>query len=260
MPGKPSEAHMCFMDTDKGSVVRELFDRIAARYDRANTVMTGGMDVLWRKAAVNQLHAADDGRLLDLCCGTGLLARAMARRVPEGLVDAIDFSPKMLEVARAHASPGNIAYHEGDVLALPFESATFDGAAMGYSLRNIVDIPACLREIARVLRPGASFVNLEVSKPPNALWRGMFYFYFYNMVPVIGAWVGGDAPAYRYLPQSLVSFPDADGLAALFQANGFAHVRYVRLMGGASALHIGTKERVPSVNRTDLPLTADLLA
>ena len=248
------------MSTDKGSVVRELFDRIAARYDRANTVMTGGMDVLWRRAAVNQLHAADDGRLIDLCCGTGALARDMARRVPEGLVDAIDFSPKMLEIARAHDEPGNVVYHEGDVLALPFESGTFDGAAMGYSLRNIVDIPACLREIARVLKPGASFVNLEVSKPPNALWRRLFYLYFYNVLPVLGRMAGGDAAAYRYLPQSLVNFPDADGLAALFQANGFAYVRYVRIWGGVSALHIGTKERVPSAIRTDLPMTADLLA
>jgi len=248
------------MNIDKGSVVRELFDRIAARYDRANTAMTGGLDELWRMLAINQLHVADDGHVLDLCCGTGGLARIMARRVPEGLVDAIDFSPGMLEVARAHATPANITYHEGDVLALPFETGVFDGAAMGYSMRNIVDIGACLREVARVLKPGASFVNLEISKPPNPLWRRLFYLYFYNVLPVVGRIAGGDAAAYRYLPQSLVNFPDADGLAALFQAGGFAHVRYIRLMGGAVALHIGTKERVRANTSVEVPLTADLLA
>lgn len=248
------------MSIDKGSVVRDLFDRIAFRYDRANTAMTVGMDELWRMAAVNQLHISDDAHLLDLCCGTGALTRAMARRVPEGLVEGVDFSPNMLSVARAHASPGNVIYHQADVLALPFESQTFDAAAMGFSMRNIVDIPACLREIARVLKPGASFINLEVSKPPNVWWRRIFFFYFYNVLPVIGRIVGGDAPAYRYLPQSLVNFPDTDQLATLFAQNGFAHVRYVRLMGGVAAMHIGTKERVAASVDVDALLTADLLA
>jgi len=242
----------------KSDVVRDLFDRIAARYDRANTAMTGGMDELWRRAAIGQLHVADDARLLDLCCGTGALARAMARKVPEGCVDAIDFSPKMLDIARAHAGPRNIDWHQADVLSLPFEDATFDGAAMAFSMRNIVDIGACLREVARVLKPGASFVNLEIGKPPNALWRRMFYFYFYNVLPVIGGAAGGDAAAYRYLPQSLVSFPDADALAALFQANKFAHVRYVRLAGGILTMHIGTTDRAPNGHSTSA--IKDLLA
>jgi demethylmenaquinone methyltransferase/2-methoxy-6-polyprenyl-1,4-benzoquinol methylase len=248
------------MSIDKGSVVRDLFDRIAFRYDRANTAMTGGMDELWRRAAVNHLNVAEDAHVLDLCCGTGALSRAMARRVPEGLVDAVDFSPNMLAVARAHASPGNVVYHQTDVLALPFDAQTFDAAAMGFSMRNVVDIPACLREIARVLKPGASFINLEVSRPPNALWRRAFFFYFYNVLPIVGRIVGGDAAAYRYLPQSLVNFPDNDQLAALFSHNGFAHVRYVRLMGGVAAMHIGTKERVHSNADMEGLLAAAMLA
>ncbi|MBV8171597.1 MAG: bifunctional demethylmenaquinone methyltransferase/2-methoxy-6-polyprenyl-1,4-benzoquinol methylase UbiE [Candidatus Eremiobacteraeota bacterium] len=242
----------------KSDVVRDLFDRIAVRYDRANTMMTAGMDELWRVAAADQLHVADDARLLDLCCGTGGLSRVMARKVPEGSVDAVDFSSKMLDVARARPGPRNIEWHQADVLALPFEDATFDGAAMGFSMRNIVDIGACLREVARVLKPGATFVNLEISKPPNALWRRLFYFYFYNVLPLIGGAAGGDAAAYRYLPQSLVSFPDADALAALFQADKFAHVRYVRLMGGIVAMHIGTTDRAP--NGRSIAPGKDLLA
>ena len=247
------------MSVDKGSVVRDLFDRIAARYDLANTAMTAGLDELWRRQAVGLLQVADDGHLLDLCCGTGALSRDLARIAPEGLVDGVDFSANMLEIARARRSSGNIVYHQADVLALPFADNFFDGAAMGYSLRNIVDVPACLREVARVLKPGASFVNLEVSKPPNPLWRRAFYAYFYRVLPVIGRIAGGDAAAYRYLPQSLVNFPDADALAQLFKVNGFVHVRYIGLLGGVAALHVGTKERIPVTGERAASLTAELL-
>src|SRR4029077_2946165 len=146
----------------------------------------------------------------------------------------VDFTPQMLEIARAHTAAKNVEYREADVLSLPFDDASFDGATMGFSMRNVVDIGACLREIARVLKPGAAFVNLEVSKPPNPLMRRAFYAYFYWMVPLIGRLFGGDAVACRELPQSLVNFPDADALGALFKANGFANVRFARMMGGVA--------------------------
>jgi demethylmenaquinone methyltransferase/2-methoxy-6-polyprenyl-1,4-benzoquinol methylase len=112
---------------------------------------------------------------------------------------------------------------------------------MGFSMRNLVDVAEGLREIRRVLRPGASFVNLEISKPPNPLWRRMFYLHFYGIVPLLGRIVGGDAAAYRYLPQSLVNFPDADRLAGMFAAAGFEHARYIRLLGGVVTVHSGTR-------------------
>jgi demethylmenaquinone methyltransferase/2-methoxy-6-polyprenyl-1,4-benzoquinol methylase len=142
------------------------------------------------------------------------------------------------------------------VLHLPFDDSTFDGATMGFSMRNVVDIGASLREAARVLKPGALFVNLEVSKPPNAIWRAGFNAYFNSIVPLIGRFVGGDAAAYRYLPQSLVNFPDADALAVLFAQNGYRHVRYVRLMGGVAALHIGEKTAVGQAVRPPQPEAA----
>lgn len=224
---------------DKGGVVREMFGRIAGRYDLVNSVMTGGIDAIWRRRAVECLSVSADATLLDLCCGTGVLTRDAAAKVPRGRVVGIDFTPQMLEIARSRTRENNIEYYEGDVLRLPFEDASFDGATMGFSMRNVVDIGACLREAARVLKPGAPFVNLEVGKPPNALLRRAFYFYFYGFVPLIGRVVGGDAAAYRYLPESLVNFPDADALALLLASNGFSNVRYVRLMGGVATLHIG---------------------
>jgi demethylmenaquinone methyltransferase / 2-methoxy-6-polyprenyl-1,4-benzoquinol methylase len=226
---------------DKGGVVREMFGRIAGRYDLVNTVMTGGVDAFWRRRAVDCLEVDDRACILDLCCGTGALTRDAAAKVPKGRVVGIDFTPQMLEIARAHTPQSNVEYREGDALHLPFRDGEFDGATMGFSMRNVVDVGACLREVARVLKPGAVFVNLEVSKPPNPLWRRAFYLYFYGIVPLIGRLVGGDAAAYKYLPQSLVNFPDADNLAILFAAGGFAHVRYIRMMGGVAALHLGTK-------------------
>lgn len=229
---------------DKGGGVRDMFGRIAGRYDLVNTVMTAGVDAMWRRKAVACLGASGSARLIDLCCGTGALTRDAAANVPCGTVVGIDFTPQMLDIARRHTKAANVEYREGDVLSLPFGDSTFDGATMGFSMRNVVDIGACLREIARVLKPGAPFVNLEVSKPPNAVLRRAFYAYFYGLVPLIGRLVGGDAAAYRYLPQSLVNFPDADGLASLFRSNGFGDVRYVRMIGGVATLHIGAKAAV----------------
>lgn len=225
---------------DKGGVVREMFDRIASRYDLTNTVMTGGVDALWRRRAIAMLDVPASAQLVDLCCGTGVMTRDLAARVPQGHVTGVDFSSAMLDVARQNITLSNVEFVEADVLHLPFDEASFDGAAMGFSMRNVVDIGACLREVARVLRPGATFVNLEIAKPPNPIWRRLFYFHFYGIVPLVGRIVGRDAAAYRYLPQSLVNFPDADALAGMFAAAGFEHVRYMRLLGGIVTVHAGS--------------------
>jgi demethylmenaquinone methyltransferase/2-methoxy-6-polyprenyl-1,4-benzoquinol methylase len=125
-------------------------------------------------------------------------------------------------------------------MALPFEDASFDGATMGFSMRNVVDIDATLREIRRVLRPGARFVNLDMSKAPNKLWKALFGVYFYRIVPLIGGIVGGSRQAYTYLPNSLTHHPDAEALRDRFTKAGFKDTGFVRLMGGSIAIHYGT--------------------
>jgi len=122
---------------------------------------------------------------------------------------------------------------------LPFGDASFDGATMGFSLRNVVDVHQTLVEARRVLRPGARFVNLDVTKPANPLVRRLFGLYFYGIVPLVGGIVGGSKSAYRYLPNSLTNFPDANGLAARFRGAGFNEVRTIRLGFGAIAIHVG---------------------
>lgn len=233
---------------DKGGVVREMFDRIASRYDLTNTVMTGGVDALWRRRAIAMLDPASNARLLDVCCGTGVMTRDLASKALDGSVVGVDFSPAMLAVARHNVVVPNVEFVEADALHLPFGDASFDGAAMGFSMRNLVDIGAGLREVGRVLKPGATFVNLEIAKPPNPLWRRLFYVHFYGIVPLVGRIVGHDAAAYRYLPQSLVNFPDADVLAGMFAASGFEHVRYVRLLGGIVTVHAGSRPSAHAKN------------
>ncbi|HET9095101.1 MAG TPA: bifunctional demethylmenaquinone methyltransferase/2-methoxy-6-polyprenyl-1,4-benzoquinol methylase UbiE [Candidatus Baltobacteraceae bacterium] len=228
---------------DKGAFVREMFAQIAPRYDAANRVISAGMDEGWRKRAISILAAPHDGAVLDLCCGTGDVVFHLLRTDPSLHVTGLDFCEPMLRAARARAAKearGDAKFVEADVMALPFEDRAFDGATMGFSMRNVVDIDATLREIRRVLRPGAKFVNLDMSKAPNPLWKACFNLYFYRIVPLIGGIVGGSRAAYTYLPQSLTHHPNAEALRERFSAAGFEDAGFVRLMGGAVAIHYGT--------------------
>jgi demethylmenaquinone methyltransferase/2-methoxy-6-polyprenyl-1,4-benzoquinol methylase len=228
---------------DKALYVREMFAAIAPRYDATNRLLTAGVDEAWRKRAIAELCAPDDARLLDLCCGTGDLVFHLLRTKPDVTVTGADFCAPMLAGARERAKREDphrrATFIEADVMALPFPDDAFDGATMGFSMRNVVDIVATLREARRVLKPGARFVNLDVSRAPNAVFRRLFNLYFYGMVPLVGGLFGGSKSAYRYLPNSLTNYPDADALADRFGSAGFREVRYLRLGGGAVAIHLG---------------------
>lgn len=231
--------------SDKGAFVREMFARIAPRYDATNRVMTVGMDERWRKRAIALLAPPKDGRILDLCCGTGDVVFQLLRTDPTLSVTGIDFCAPMLDGARTrlntlHLTEERAKFIEGDVMSLPFGDASFDGATMGFSLRNVVDIDNVLREVRRVLKPGARFVNLDMSKAPNPLWKRCFDLYFYHIVPLIGTIIGGSKQAYTYLPQSLTHHPNAEALRDKFSDAGFVDSGFVRLIGGAIAIHYGT--------------------
>lgn len=228
---------------DKGAFVREMFARIAPRYDRANRVISAGMDEGWRRRAIARLAPPRGGAVADLCCGTGDIAFALLRRDPSLRVTGVDFCEPMLAGARERAARGRagVSFVQGDVMALPFPDAAFDGATMGFAMRNVVDIDATLREVLRILKPGARFVNLDMSKAPNPLWKRCFDLYFYRIVPLIGGLVGGSRQAYSYLPNSLTHHPGAEALRDRFASAGFADAGFERLMGGSIAIHYGTK-------------------
>jgi demethylmenaquinone methyltransferase / 2-methoxy-6-polyprenyl-1,4-benzoquinol methylase len=237
--GQPSPcAH-----SDKGAFVRDMFAQIAPRYDAANRVISAGLDEGWRRRAIALLAAPRGGRVLDLCCGTGDVVFHLLRTDSSLQVTGVDFCAPMLHTARTraeHEACGQATFIEADVMRLPFEDHSFDGATMGFSMRNVVEIDATLREIRRVLRPGARFVNLDMSKAPNRIWKACFDLYFYRVVPIIGGLVGGSREAYNYLPNSLTHHPNAEALCDRFGKAGFVDAGFVRLMGGAVAIHHGT--------------------
>ena len=229
---------------EKSIYVREMFASIAPRYDATNRLLTGGVDESWRRRAVKELAPPPGGRILDMCCGTGDLSFHLLRTNPTLHVVGVDFCEPMLDGARKRApreaAGRDVRFDVGDVMALPFADGEFDGAIMGFSMRNVVDIFATLREARRVLKPGTRFVNLDVSKAPNPFFKRAFDVYFYGVVPFVGGLVGGSKSAYRYLPNSLTNYPGAEELAKRFETAGFSDVRFVRLAGGAIAAHVGT--------------------
>jgi demethylmenaquinone methyltransferase/2-methoxy-6-polyprenyl-1,4-benzoquinol methylase len=213
--------------------VRRMFDRIAPVYDAMNRLMTAGLDRRWRAETVREAVRSGD-RVLDACCGTGDLAVA-ARDAGAGGVVGVDFSERMLERARRKA-PG-LEFVRADVLALPFEDASFDAAVVGFGIRNVDDLEGGLRELRRVLRPGGRLGILEITTPTGVL-APFYRLWFDHVVPLLGRVLPG-GEAYTYLPASVRRFPGPDELAALLGRCGFGSVRYRRFAGGIVALHLG---------------------
>jgi demethylmenaquinone methyltransferase / 2-methoxy-6-polyprenyl-1,4-benzoquinol methylase len=213
--------------------VRRMFDRIAPVYDAMNRVMTAGLDQRWRRATVRQTVRPGD-RVLDACCGTGDLAIA-AKNAGAGNVVGVDFSPRMLDRARRKAP--ELEWVNGDVLALPFEDASFESAVVGFGVRNVEDLGAALRELRRVLRPGGRLGILEITTP-RGLLRPFYRLWFDRIVPLLGRLLpGGDA--YTYLPASVRRFPGPEELSELLGTCGFVGVRFRLFGGGIVALHTG---------------------
>ena len=211
--------------------VRSMFDRIAPVYDLMNCVMTAGLDQRWRRETVKAVVRPGD-RVLDACCGTGDLAVA-ALKAGAGEVVGLDFSPRMLE--RARAKHQSVTWIEGDVLALPFPDADFDAATVGFGVRNVADLPAALAELRRVLRPQGRVGILEITTPTGVL-APFYRLWFDHVVPLLGRALKGGA-AYTYLPASVRRFPRPEELSELMRAGGFEDVRYRTFAGGIVALH-----------------------
>lgn len=231
---------------EKPQFVQALFSRIAPHYDGMNDVMTFGLHRRWKALACRRLGLKSGQRALDVCCGTGDLSRALLRQTPGLHVCGLDFCEAMLAIARQRLAGYPCELVQGDAMALPFDDQTFDGVVVGYGLRNVADVAGCLREMARVLKPGGRLVSLDMSHPSPWMHR-LSAFWRESTLPLLGLLLAGDAAAYRYLPQSARAFASQAALADLMTQAGFIQARYENLLGGICALHIA--ERSPDATR-----------
>ncbi|MGH2885795.1 MAG: bifunctional demethylmenaquinone methyltransferase/2-methoxy-6-polyprenyl-1,4-benzoquinol methylase UbiE [Solirubrobacteraceae bacterium] len=222
--------------------VRAMFDRIAGLYDRMNSVMTAGLHHEWRRRATDLAELSPGDRALDVATGTGDLALELATRVGAGgEVIGVDFSERMLELARAKAaaSPRGavVRFEAGNALALEYADGEFDAATVGFGARNFSDLGRGLSEMTRVVRPGGRVVVLEITTPRRPPLSTFFDVWFDHMVPALGRVV--DSQAYSYLPSSVKRFPGPEELAAVMWRSGLRQIRYVLTAGGIIALHVG---------------------
>jgi demethylmenaquinone methyltransferase/2-methoxy-6-polyprenyl-1,4-benzoquinol methylase len=221
-----------------------MFDRVAGRYDALNSVMTAGLHHRWRERAADRAELRPGDAALDVCCGTGDMALALATRVaPGGSVVGCDFSEPMLDLAREKAASRQVAgvrFEWADALALPYDAGRFDAVTVGFGVRNLADLDRGLREMARVLRPGGRLVVLEITQPARPPLSTFYSLWFDRIVPVLGAF-SAEPEAYSYLPESVRSFPPPRRLAEMMDAAGFERIRWTVLAGGIIAIHSGAR-------------------
>ena len=232
----------------RAAKVNDLFARIARRYDLLNDLQSFGLHRSWKRRVIELASVHPEARALDLCCGTGDIAFALAQKGAETV--GLDFSAQMLEVAaqRRQASRQKKAqdlplpqFIQGDAQRLPFADNHFDIVTVGYGLRNLTSWEQGLEEMHRVAKPGGRILVLDFGKPPNALWRTIYFTHLRLSVPLIGLLFCGNAQAYAYILESLRHYPAQLAVAEKMRALKLQNVRIINLLGGAMAINYGEK-------------------
>ena len=225
--------------------VRWMFDNLAPKYDLLNHTLSMSIDRVWRRRVVGEVRRAKPGRILDVATGTGDLAIAMARRIRDVQVLGVDLSEQMLAVARrkieARGLDGRIVLDRGDAERLAVADASVDVATVAFGVRNFGDLGAGLRELARTIKPGGKVVILEFSRPRNRVFRSLYEFYSYKILPRIGGLVSRDKRAYEYLPASVGEFPAPEEFMAMMARAGFRNCRARSQSFGIAQIYIGER-------------------
>ena len=222
-----------------------MFDNIAPKYDLLNHTLSMSIARVWRRRVVGEVRRAKPGRILDVATGTGDLAIAMARRIRDVQVLGVDLSEQMLAVARrkieARGLDGRIVLDRGDAERLAVADASVDVATVAFGVRNFGDLGAGLRELARTIKPGGKVVILEFSRPRNRVFRALYEFYSYKILPRIGGLVSRDKRAYEYLPASVGEFPAPEEFMAMMARAGFRNCRARSQSFGIAQIYIGER-------------------
>lgn len=223
-----------------------MFDAIAPRYDLLNHLLSLGIDRRWRAKTVRAVCGCAPPEVLDMATGTGDLAIAIARAMPQAHVTGIDLSAGMIAIGQQKVNrkglSDRITLTEGDGEKLPFEEERFDAVTIGFGIRNFADPQAGLREARRVLRKGGKLYILEFSTPSGKIFGPLYRFYFHRILPVAGRLVSKDREAYTYLPRSVDQFPDNLLFLQIMEECGFSRCSSQRFMRGVAYLYEGVKE------------------
>ena len=225
---------------------RQLFSTIADRYDLITAVLSYGQDARWKRRLVAEAGVTGDDRALDLACGTGDIAFAVAAEGARTV--GLDLTFRMLELAKAKPVPVSrfpvpVTLLAGDMTRLPFATSTFNLVTTGYGLRNVPDLRVAIVEIARVLKPGGRLLSLDFNRPQSALIRAAYLSYLTVVGSVLGWILHGDPDTYRYIAASLQRYPGANGVADLLKDSGFTNVRVIPLLFGFMSLHLAYRSR-----------------
>jgi demethylmenaquinone methyltransferase / 2-methoxy-6-polyprenyl-1,4-benzoquinol methylase len=230
----------------RAAKVGDLFATIARRYDLLNDLQSFGLHRLWKRRVVELAALKPGDRALDLCCGTGDIAFALAQRGAE--MTGLDFSEKMLEVAKSRSRKSEVRsqkenpqFIQGDAQQIPFPDNSFDIVTVGYGLRNLASWQKGLEEMIRVAKPGGRIVVLDFGKPTNTLWRKIYFAHLKCSVPLIGLLFCGNARAYAYILESLKHYPAQTVVAEKMRELKLANVQVVNFVGGAMAINFGEK-------------------
>ena len=230
-----------YAESEKRHRVNRHFNSIATQYDFMNTILSGGIHYLWKRRAVDTLMIKPDQKVLDVCGGTGDIARLSASRTGKnGMSIVYDMNRKMIEQGKKKSIKG-VTFVQGDAESISFPDGSFDAVSIGFGIRNVTHLETGFKEIFRVLKKGGTMCCLEFSKPDNPFFRYLYDLYSFKIMPLIGGLITGSTEAYTAFPESIRAFPLPGELSLILQNIGFKDIKITKLTNGIAVIHSARK-------------------